>query len=73
MKKEILTFIIGMLFGAMLLTCSWCFYQSTQVTEPKIDLSEEFMCVTSDNPNKPDTVLCYQGLYNDSLYIRFKQ
>jgi hypothetical protein len=38
---------------------------------PKLELPEEFMCVVSENKHAPDTVLVYQSISNDSLYINF--
>lgn len=59
----IMSLCIGIIFGA------W----SVQApkNQPKIDLPEEFMCTVSDEPNKPDTILIYQSVTNDSLYLKY--
>lgn len=59
----IMSLCIGIIFGA------WSAQGPTN--QPTINLPEEFMCWVSDEPNKPDTVLIYQSVSNDSLYINF--
>lgn len=66
----ILTTLVGMIGGFILgITIAT---QPKEKQWPVVDIPEELMCVTSEDPSKMDTVYAFQSKHNDTLFIRFK-